>query len=320
MNDTAVFIEVVTRGSFAAAGRALAVPNSTVSRQVAALEQRLGVQLLHRTTRKLVLTEAGRLYFDRTRHIASDLAAAERAVADLGTAISGPLRITVANALATALIVPLLPGFNLLYPDVRIEMSLHTKAIDLPDDGIDLALRLGPKPLPDSGLVARGLGHIDTGVYGHADYLGSQVSLAHPDALRVHRTLALAVHAAAGRYAWALSDGRSSVEAAITPWLVADDPLPLIAAMMRGGGLVLVGSAMLRNELASGAVRSALPGWHGPRLALHAIYQRERLRSPKIRAFVDYLVGCAMHGWLGPEAGAGPPVTGVAHADDAGLR
>src|ERR1700749_2280405 len=153
LNDTLTFVKVIEGGSFTAAPRELRLPKTTVSRKIRELEQRLGAQLLHRTTRRLGLTEAGTIYFQHCKHVAQALTDAEAAVSQLQGKPRGTLRVTSSYSLMVSLIAPLLGEFRELYPDVNVDLVLSHRTLDLVNEEIDLALRMGT--LPDSSLVAR---------------------------------------------------------------------------------------------------------------------------------------------------------------------
>src|SRR3546814_7443985 len=155
LNDTLVFVKVVEQGRFIAAARTLRLPKTTVSRKVQELEARLGAQLLHRTTRKLGLTEAGNVYYEHSQRIARELDEAESAVSQLQGGPRGWLRVTAPYSLGIERIAPLLGEFHARHAEVRVEMMLSNEQVELNDKEIDVALRLGR--LPDSNLVVRKL-------------------------------------------------------------------------------------------------------------------------------------------------------------------
>src|SRR5688572_19570563 len=155
LNDTLIFVKVVEQGSFTAAAKLLRLPKTTVSRKVQELEVRLNAQLLHRTTRKLGLTEAGNVYFEHSQRISRELDEAESAVGQLQGGPRGWLRFTAPYSTGITWIAPLLGEFHARYPEVRVEMLLSNEPLDLISKEIDVALRGGN--LPDSNLAARRL-------------------------------------------------------------------------------------------------------------------------------------------------------------------
>ena len=288
LNDTLVFVKVVEHGSFISAARALRLPKTTVSRKVQDLETRLGAQLLHRTTRKLGLTEAGNIYYEHCQRISRELDEAESAVGQLQGGPRGWLRITAPYSMGIERIAPLLGQFHALHPEVRVEMVLSNDPLDLIDKEIDVALRVGN--LPDSNLVARRLAMLRTQVYASQQYLDRYGEPLHPDDLQHHRTLAMTKQRGNGGFAWPLNDGAKSTEYRIEPVFVANDPAGLRGALLCGEGLMLCSDVMVKAYVERGHLRRVLPAWTGPEYDLNALFPRGRVQSPKVRAFVDFLV------------------------------
>lgn len=285
LNDTLVFVKVVELGSFTAAAKALRLPNTTVSRKVQDLEARLGAQLLHRTTRKLGLTEAGNVYFEHCHRIARDLDQAESAVGQLQSGPRGWLRVTTTHALGTAWIAPLLSEFRARYPDVRVELLLSNEPLDIVAGEIDVALRVGT--LADSNLVARKLSVLRTAVYTTPSYIERFGEPLHPDDLIHHRALAVTN----SRNAWTLSDSNGKPrEFPIDPIVIANDPSALRAVLLGGEGIILTTDVWVRAYVEQGQVQRVLPGWRGQDIDFNALFQRGQLQSPKVRAFIDFLV------------------------------
>jgi DNA-binding transcriptional LysR family regulator len=168
LNQVGAFVRVMETGSFTAAARALGLPKSSVSRRVSALEQALRVRLLQRSTRKLVPTEAGRVYFERARAALAGLSDASAAVTDMSREIAGPIRFTAASD-NTGYLVSLIGEFLAKYPKVKLDVVLTPRRVDLVAEGFDLALRAGP--LVDSSLIVRRLGWTDLGLFASRSYL-----------------------------------------------------------------------------------------------------------------------------------------------------
>ena len=288
LNDTLVFVKVVEAGSFIAAAKALRLPKTTVSRKVQELESRLGAQLLHRTTRKLGVTEAGSIYYEHSQRIARELDEAESAVGQLQGGPRGWLRITAPYSLGIERIAPLLGEFHARHPEVRVEMVLANETLDMIDRGIDVALRVGD--LPDSALVARRLAVMRTQVYASPGYLERHGEPLHPDDLLQHRTLGMQKMHRNGQYYWLLGDGGAVTEYRIDPIMVANDPAGLRGALLCGEGLMLASDIMVKAFAEKGYIRRVLAGWTGPELDLSALFPRGQVTSPKVRAFVDFLV------------------------------
>jgi DNA-binding transcriptional LysR family regulator len=288
MNDTLVFVKVIEEGSFTAAARDLRLPKTTVSRKVRELEQRLGVQLLHRTTRRLGLTEAGTTYFQRCRQIAQVLADAEAAVGQLQGKPRGILRITAPYSLTVSLLAPLLGEFRMLCPDVRVDLVLSHRTLDLVDQEIDIALRMGN--LPDSSLSARQLAVLPNRIYASPAYLERHGEPGHPLELRQHMALVTRVARNGSSYAWPMSNGGAHENYEISPVIEADDPEILKEPLFAGAGLMMATDMIMQRHAAQGLVRPILPGWIGRCPALHAVFPRGHVQPPKLRAFIDFLV------------------------------
>jgi len=288
LNDTLVFVKVVELGSFIAAAKALRLPKTTVSRKVQDLETRLGAQLLHRTTRKLGLTEAGNVYYEHCQRIARELDEAESAVGQLSSGPRGWLRVTAPYSLGTTWIAPLLGEFHARHPEVRVELVLSNDALDLIASEIDLALRIGN--LPDSNLVARKLSVFRTAVYATPSYIERFGEPLHPDDLVHHRALAMTKNRNNNFFQWTLSDGESTRDYAIDPIVLANDPAALRGALLGGEGLMLTSDVMIRAYAEQGLVQRVLGGWRGLDYDFNAVFPRGQVTSPKVRAFVDFLV------------------------------
>ncbi|WP_101926853.1 MULTISPECIES: LysR family transcriptional regulator [Luteimonas] len=289
LNDTLIFVKVVEQGSFIAAANALGLPKTTVSRKVQELEQRLGARLLHRTTRRLGLTEAGSVYHEHCQRIARELDEAESAVGQLQSGPRGWLRFTVPYSIGITWIAPLLGDFQAQYPEISLDMHLGNEKLDLIAGEADLALRVGT--LPDSNLVARKLGSLRTQIFASPGYIAQHGEPLHPDDLQHHRTLVMRKSRnPQNRYVWSLTDGEALREFPVNPQLVANDPSALNWAVLQGEGLLLTGDVMAKALVEAGLVQRVLAGWTGPEMDFNAVFAGGRLVSPKVRAFVDFLI------------------------------
>lgn len=288
LNDTLIFVRVVEHGSFVGAAKALRLPKTTVSRKVQELEARLGAQLLHRTTRKLGLTEAGNVYYEHSQKIARDLSEAESAVSQLQAGPRGWLRFTVPYSIGIDKVAPLLGEFHMRYPEVRVEMLLSNEPLDLIAGEIDVALRIGE--LADSTLVARKLGTLHTQVFASAGYIERYGEPLHPDELQYHRTLASPKNRNGNGYAFFLDNGSGRQAFPVNPILVANDPAAWKGALLCGEGLTIAADVMVKPFVEQGLVKRVLPGWSGGDYVLNAVFPRGHGQSPKVRAFVDFML------------------------------
>ncbi|HHA2505954.1 TPA: LysR family transcriptional regulator, partial [Stenotrophomonas maltophilia] len=224
LNETLIFVKVVEQGSFIAAAKSLGLPKTTVSRKVQELETRLGARLLHRTTRRLGLTEAGSIYHEHCQRIARELEEAESAVSQLQSGPRGWLRFTVPYSIGITWIAPLLGQFHAQYPEIRLDMHMGNEKLDLIAGEADLALRVGA--LPDSNLVARKLGSLRTQVFASPAYIERYGEPLHPEELQFHRILAMRKPYHTGnspRFTWQLGENGGELrDFPVTPLMTAN--------------------------------------------------------------------------------------------------
>ena len=289
MSDTLAFVEVVERGSFTAAAESLRTSKARVSKKVQDLEQRLGVKLLHRTTRNIRLTEAGSVYFERCRDLARLIGDAESAVDQVHGRPSGWLRVTAPHWLATRALAPLLVGFREAYPDVRLQLLLDHDIKNIVHEDIDVACRLWNGQMPDSSLAARRLAEIPTGLYASRRYLEENGVPQHPSELKDHSCLVTQLFYGRQRHSWPLMNGHELADYPINPAVVATDPEALLAFLVAGQGIQLTNPYLVRAAVEAGEVVRILPEWHGPEATLYAVRAGGRVQPLKVRAFIDYL-------------------------------
>ncbi|GAB3757378.1 LysR family transcriptional regulator [Ramlibacter monticola] len=288
LNDMLFFAEVVDRGGFAAAGRALSLPKSTLSRRVADLESRLGVRLLHRTTRKLSLTPAGEIYHRHCVAMREQAEAAEEAVLHVQTEPRGTVRMTCPVTLAQTTVGPLMPRFLAAHPQVRIDMQVTNRVIDLVQEGVDVALRVRAR-LDDSGtLVIKNLGETH-GVLVASPQLLERFG-APPDVEHLRNLPTVAMSAADGRANWHLLGPRGAVhELSHQPVYTADDLVTLKYAVLRGTGMSALPDYLCREEMQRGELVAVLPGWAPPVSMVLAAYPSRRGMVPAVRRLLDFL-------------------------------
>ncbi|MBG6221553.1 MULTISPECIES: LysR family transcriptional regulator [unclassified Janthinobacterium] len=279
---------VVELGSFTAAGAALGISHSIVSRQIRQLESQLGAQLLNRTTRRFALTAAGREYYLASRDILDALDAADRAVAMHQAQPSGCLRINAPTAFGTLELAAWLPAFTRHYPHIHIDLVCNDRIVDLLDDGFDVALRLA-RGLPDSTLVARQLASSRTLAVASPAYLARHGHPATPQDLAQHNCL---MYTAGDKPAeWLFTDAGGSVhKVAVRGSLQANTSIALREAAVGGMGIAGAAAFIVRDALRSGKLLEVLPGYTLRPRTLYALYPHSRQLSPKVRAFVDFAV------------------------------
>ncbi len=288
LNDMVYFAEVVDHGGFAAAGRALGVPKSKLSRRVAELEARLGVRLLQRTTRKLSVTEAGELYHRHAVAMREEAEAAEEAVAVVQTEPRGTIRVTCPVTLAQTTVGPILPGFLDLHPQVRIDMQVTNRVIDLVQESVDVALRVRPT-LDDSGsLIVKNLGKTQGLLVASPSLLARQGRPQGPDDLAKLSTVAMS--AADGRATWHLQGpGGREFTLQHRPRFTADDLVTLKYAVVHGLAMCILPDYMCARDIRQGRLEQVLPGWAPRPGVIHAVFPSRRGLVPAVRRFLDYL-------------------------------
>ncbi|MDB5791944.1 MAG: LysR family transcriptional regulator [Massilia sp.] len=289
LNDMVFFAEVAERGGFAAAGRALGVPKSRLSRHVAELEASLGVQLLQRSTRSLSLTSAGELYLRHCAAMRDAAQAAAEAVAQVQTEPRGTVRISCPVTLAQGSLGPLLPIFMARYPQVRIDMRVMNRPVDLVEEGIDIALRVRVHIEDSATLVAKRLG-ISRGVLvASPAFLARYGPITSPADLGQLETISMAA-GGDGRSPMKLHGPGGATHLLVSePRYVADDLLTLMYAVLHGTGASMLPDYMCREERKSGALVEVLPGW-GPETGIvHAMFPARRALVPAVRRLIDFL-------------------------------
>ncbi|RYX98173.1 MAG: LysR family transcriptional regulator [Comamonadaceae bacterium] len=294
LNDMLYFAEVVERGGFAAAGRALGLPKSRLSRRVAELETRLGVRLLQRTTRKLSLTQAGTVYLRHCSAMRDEALAGAEAVAEMQVEPRGMLRITCPVTLAQSTVGYLIPRFMALYPHVTIDMQVTNRVVNLVEEGIDIALRVRPT-LEDSGsLVVKNLGS------GSGQLLASPALLARQGTPQTPADLArldtIAMSMVDGKTSWTLlgPDGQDFIFHH-QPRYVADDLQTLKLAALAGTGMTFLPESLSAAELQAQLLVPVLPGWVLKPGVAHAVFPSRRGQVPAVRSFLDF-IGAHMQG------------------------
>ena len=288
LNDLLFFAEVVDRGGFTAAGRALGVPKSRLSRRIALLEARLGARLLHRTTRKLSPTPLGEQFHRHCVAMREDAEAAEEAVAQAQTEPRGTIRVACAVTLAQTTIGPILPRFLARHPQVKVDLRISNRAVDLVEEGFDVALRVRTT-LDDSGsLVVKHLGITRTLLVASPAQLARQGTPATTADLARMDTVAMS--AVDGRTVWELvgPDG-AAWSFRHQPRYVADDLLTLKLAVTSGIGACLLPDYMCSDELHERALVPVLPGWAPRPGIVHAVFPSRRGLIPAVRRFLDFL-------------------------------
>jgi DNA-binding transcriptional LysR family regulator len=290
-----VFVRVAMLGSFSAAARALDLSQTMVTKHVAALEDRLGVKLLHRSTRKLVLTEGGRNYLTACERILAEIEEAEASASLDRIEPRGTLRLNVPLTFGFRQVVPALTEFSRLYPAVSFDLGLADRYVDLMEEGWDLAIRIGQ--LKDSSLVARRLAACRTIVCAAPAYLKQHGIPQTPDDLARHNCLAYTLPSAIGANRWTFGT-EGDIVVPIQGNLRANNGDALLAAAVAGQGLIYQPTFIVGDSLREGSLVPVLSNYPTYEPAIHAVLPSGRQAPAKVRVFVAFLAER-----FGPEPG-----------------
>ena len=285
LNDIAVFVRVAQFESFSRAAHALGMPVSTVSRKVTALEERLGVTLLQRTTRKLSLTAQGRAYYHECSEPLSHLFDAERVLTETQKQPEGLLRISAPVILGQEPFYAFLSAFLKTYPRIQADLFITNLFLDLIAENIDVAIRFGD--LQDSSLIAQTIGKSVRHVVAAPEYLRFRLPPSRPEDLREHQCVLL--HGRNNESEWHLVSGKKSIKLHVSGPVSARDFHAVSAFTYRGHGIGLLPSSYCDTHIARGDLVRLLPDWSSPEILVHAVYPTRRFLPAKLQAFLDDL-------------------------------
>ncbi|MDJ0710872.1 MAG: LysR family transcriptional regulator [Woeseiaceae bacterium] len=284
--DLQAFVAVVEAGTFTAAAERLGIAKSAVSRRVSALEERLGVQLLQRTTRVLNLTDTGRSFYDHSARILADLDEAEAAVQQEHGELRGTLRLALPLSFGVRHMCKPIAAFTKRHPRIRFDLDLNDRRIDLVEEGMDVALRIGH--LDDSSLIARRLFEVRTVVSASPHYLKTHGTPASPEELLDHDCLVYSNLADPDRWSWTDSDGQPhSID--ISPVMRASSGDFLANAAAHGLGIVVQPTFLAAEAIRNGHLVPILGDVDWPVSPAYAVYPPTRHLSYRVRAFIDFL-------------------------------
>ncbi|HET7299378.1 MAG TPA: LysR substrate-binding domain-containing protein [Oleiagrimonas sp.] len=288
LNDLYFFAAVVENGGFSAAGRALGIPKSRLSKRVAQLEERLGVRLLQRTTRKFVVTETGERFYEHCRAVLEEARAAQDAVDAVRAEPRGVVRISCPVSLARSLLAPILPDFLAAHPKVQVRLLASNRRVDLIDESYDIAIRVRFKLDTDATLIVREFGMscmvlvAGSALWEHFDRPQTPADLSALPTLSMNEQ--------GGAQTWELmhTDG-NKMQVDVTPRLVSGEFAVLLEAAQRGMGVALLPESVCTHFLEEGLLEQLLPEWNGPQGTMHFVYPSRRGLLPAVRALVDFL-------------------------------
>jgi DNA-binding transcriptional LysR family regulator len=278
-----VFVAVAQASSFRQAALTLGLPSSTVSRRIADLERDVGLRLLHRTTRRVELTEGGRQYFDHCRRIVQDAELAYRELTQLQSRPRGVIRASMPVDFSVAYLSPMLADFARLYPDIRFQLDLSPAQADLTAGLMDVAIRMAPPKEPH--LIARRIATLDIGLFAAPGYLGRHGQPSTPQELQAHQCLCMRE----GPWILRAADGSREEAVPMAGRFVVNNVGLLRQLALSGLGIMATCRDWAADDIARGALVRVLPGWSPPPVDAYAI-TATRLLPAKDRVFIDYLV------------------------------
>ncbi|HTS52587.1 MAG TPA: LysR family transcriptional regulator [Burkholderiales bacterium] len=280
-----MFVRIVETGSFSAVARQLGTTQPTISKQLTGLEKQLQTRLLQRSTRSLSLTEAGAAYYERCRRILDEVREAEAALGRLQSALTGTLHVNGSIALGQIFLTPLVLKFQRQYPGLAVELSLSDRYIDLVEEGVDVAVRIGR--LADSNLVARRLGSTRRVLVATPAYLAAHGTPERPEDLARHSCLLYAYLSTGDEWLFNGPDGEIRVR--VHGNFKANNGHVIREALLASVGVALTPDWLIHDQLEAGAVVALLPEFATPPLEINAVYPSGRHVSAKVRAFIEFL-------------------------------
>lgn len=280
------FVQVVDSGSFVGAAEPLGMSKAAVSRYVADLEARLGVRLLHRTTRRLSLTEDGEVFYLRCKELLGGLDAAEAEVTSRSGEAMGQLRVNAPVSFGILHLAPVWAAFKTLHPQVSFDVTLSDRVVDIVEEGFDLAIRISQ--LPNSSLISRRLASTRMVLCASPTYLARHGTPTHPSELAQHHILAYSYWSTGDE--WAFEGPEGTVVAKTTPCLRTNNGDTCRAVALAHEGIILQPTFMVGADLVSGALVELCPGYQALEMGIHAVYGSRKHVAPKVRLLIDYLV------------------------------
>jgi DNA-binding transcriptional LysR family regulator len=274
----------VETGSFSAVARELGTIQPTVSKQLNALEEHLGVRLLNRTTRQLSPTEAGRKYYDRCRHILDEVSDLESSLADLQTRTTGLLRVNAPVAFGQLYMLPLVFHFRKKYPGLAVDLTLNDRFVDLVQEGVDVAIRFGD--LADSQVVARRVGGVTRVCVASPDYLHTRGTPHSPADLSAHNCI---TYNYLFSNEWQFEGPQGPLSVRVKGDFRANSAITIRAAALEGIGIAHMPAVFVQEDIDKGRLTQVLADYGPPPVDIHAVYPSARFLSSKVRLFLDFV-------------------------------
>jgi|SRR5690554_313563 len=283
LNDLSLFIRVVETGSFTAAAESLNVQKSTISRRIAQLEDTLGIRLIQRTTRKLKLTPEGEELFNRAQPLVDDLEAVQDDISASKTELRGRLRLTMPTEIGVFMMNEVITSFMQTYPRLEVDVELSTRTVDLIEEGVDLALRLGP--LPNSSLIARHIAGLHRGLFATPEYLEQHGMPQTPDDLAHHQCISLLKPFDHLRF----TNWNDSEPVTMGGRLRTNSMSFVREMILQGMGVGRLPEVFCGELIKTGRIVRVLEEFTLDPLEINALYASRRNLNPRVRAFIDHM-------------------------------
>lgn len=284
LHELEVFVAVADAGGFAKAGTRLRLSPPAVTRAISALEERLGARVFNRTTRSLTITDVGERFLESARRVLTDLDSAEKEAVGETAVPNGHLTLTASVTFGRSALAPVVCAFLNQHPRVTVSVLLLDRIANLVEEGIDLAVRIGP--LPDSNLVAKKIGTVRRILVASPDYLARRGVPQTPTDLRLHSIIAFT--GLMPNREWRFLDGKRANSISLAPRFEINDAVASIAAAEMGDGITVALSYMVADQIRDGRLAPVLDSFTPPTVPVNLVYPQSRLISPKLRAFIDF--------------------------------
>ena len=289
LDDFYCFAQVVEHGGFSAAERATDIPKSKLSRRVYNLEERLGVRLIQRSSRHFAVTDIGMNIYRHTQVMMNAAQAAHDLVDHLSTQPRGVIKISLPVSIAQNEITKILPNFLKMYPEIKVQMMVTNRRVDIINEGFDLALRVRDNLDDDPNLVIRKLEAIEQHLFASQAYLNQYGDVKQPEDLTQHRILSMADEHL-DQHIVVHDDQSQQKKIRVNPIIMGSDLTMLAQLVSQDCGIALLPDSIVQDYLKSGELVRVLPEWKAPHGILHAVYPSRRGLLPAVRVFIDYLV------------------------------
>lgn len=287
-SEVALFIQVVDSGSFTAAAERLGVSRAVISKHLSRLERQLGVQLLHRTTRRLSLTEAGQILYQGSRPNLAAIDEVQAEVSRLQSQPVGELRLNSPMSFGVLHVAPAIPAFLKQYPSVQVDIQLDDRKLDVIEGGFDVSIRIAE--LEDSSLVARRLGPCRHVLVAAPAYLQQRGRPEVPADLARHQIATYRYQQSSEDWHF-IGPGQKQSAIKVNSHVRMNNSLALHEALLAGAGIARMPTFVVGQSIKTGRLQHVLPGYRSPELSIYAVYPQRRYLSPKVRAFIEFFAG-----------------------------